>query len=1141
MSESVDARGLCETLPQAALLLDSDLRLAYANQAARELLGVRDWSGGVSWLELSLDGQAPHATGPSGCACELRTPRGELALHVVMVPVANGGWLVLISPVATGDDHTFRRIVDAAQDMVFIIGRDDRIEYVNEFAASALGRTAADLVGQPRSSVLPQSVAASQAQSLAEAFETGRPLTRESRIDLGSRHLWLDTRLVPLLDGSGKVASVLGVSRDVSARRETEAALRASQDTAWALLNASNDLALLVDPDWRILAINDACARTFGKRVEDLIGTDVYEHMDASMVETRRQRGDMVLRTGQPARFEETRGDSHFLTSIYPVLSEDGSVARLAVYVHDVTERRQSEERQRLMAGGLRSLVAIADELLQCDEMDALLRKAVELPRKALGLDRCSVYLTEGDHLRGTYGTHLDGSTSDERGLCIPADIPSKAAESRDPGQPRWTASRGPLVEWDGRVMQNIGPGWTARTQIRAADRVVGVFYNDNARQRRPLDPVTQELVAVYCSLLGNILERKRAEQALRSSEERFRTMAELMPAVFWISSVDGRRLEYISPAFERLTGRPVADFLDREDAWLELVHPADRRVAEDALGAESADEFDHSYRIVRADGEVRMVHSKAASVRDETGRTGQVIGFTVDITDRQLAEDALRVSEQRFRSLFDAANDGLLAADIETERILTANPAFTEMVGHTTDELLTMGIRDIHPPEAVEDVRRQFHAMASGELSVAKDVPVLRRDKSIFYADISARRVELDGGSALLGVFHDVTERRRNADAQRLAAIGQLAAGVAHEFNNMLASMMLAAELAEDRRDDEGFRRLTQVVLESTARGAEICHNLVTFARPREPMRIPVVMEQAIDAALSVASRQLEISDVKVVRDYRSGGATVMADPGQLEQVFLNLIINACHAMPTGGTVALRTRGEVDEREGPVVVAEVADTGTGIRPEHMPHIFEPFFTTKGVRGDSRLPGSGLGLSVSLGIMQGHGGTLEASSTWGKGSTFTVRMPVCTGEEVPSARPNRTAPEGADTVSGLRVLVAEDEPGLRELITDVLTQRGHTVVAVASGDAAAESLRSYPFDALVTDLVMPGGGGVSALQALRDLGPRPIAIVVTGRMEPDEEALKGLADVLLTKPFSVADLVTRLEECAARRRPEPEG
>ncbi|NSW55343.1 MAG: PAS domain S-box protein [Armatimonadetes bacterium] len=1139
MSEWADVRGLCETIPHAALLLDSDSRIAYANPAARELFGFCNGSGEVSWLELSLDGRAPEATGPSGRACGFRTPGGELAAHVVIASLANGGWIVVISPSDSGTDRIFRRIIDATQDLVFIIGRDDQIEYVNEVAANVLGRTAADLIGQPRSSLFPQSVAASQRAALAEAFETGRSVSRESCIDLGTRHIWLDTRLVPLLNESGNVVSVLGVSRDVSARREAEAALRASEDTAWALLNASNDLAILVDPDWRILAINDACARTFGKRVEDLVGTEVYEHMDASVVQLRRQRGEMVLRTRQPARFEETRGDSRFLTSIYPVLSEDGTVTRLAVYVHDITERRQAEQRQRLMASGLRSLVAIADELLQCDEMDALLRKAVELPREALGLDRCSVYLTEGDHLRGTYGTHLDGSTSDERELRIPADIRSEAAGLREPGQPRWTASQGALVEWDGREMRDIGPGWTARTQIRAADRVVGIFYNDNARQRRPLDPVTQELVAVYCSFLGNIIERKRAEQALRSSEERLRKMAELMPAVFWMSSVDGRRLEYISPAFERLTGRPAADFLNREDAWLELVHPADRRIAEYVLNAESADELDFSYRIIRANGEVRMVNTKAANVHDETGRAVQVIGFTVDITDRQLAEDALRASEQRFRSLFDATNEGLLAVGIATERILTANPAFSEMIGYTTDELLTMGIRDIHPPESFEDVRRQFHAMASGELSVVKDVPVLRRDRSVFYADISARRVELDGISALLGVFHDVTERRRIADAQRLAAIGQLAAGVAHEFNNLLASMMLAAELAEDRRDPEGFSRLTEVVLESTARGAEICHNLVTFARPREPMRIPVTLEQAIDAALSVASRQLEISDVTVVRDYRSGGVTVMADPGQLEQVFLNLIINACHAMPVGGVVTLRTRSEVDGGGGRVAVADVVDTGTGIKPEHMPHIFEPFFTTKGVRGDSRLPGSGLGLSVSLGIMRGHGGTLEASSTWGRGSTFTLRIPACTDEEARSSRPGRTVQQSGAPVSGLRVLVAEDEPGLRELITDVLTQRGHVVVTVASGDAAAESLRSYPFDALVTDLVMPGGGGVAALQALRDLDPRPIAIVVTGRIEPDEEAMSGLADVLLAKPFSVADLVKRLEDCAARRQAEP--
>jgi CheY-like chemotaxis protein len=300
-----------------------------------------------------------------------------------------------------------------------------------------------------------------------------------------------------------------------------------------------------------------------------------------------------------------------------------------------------------------------------------------------------------------------------------------------------------------------------------------------------------------------------------------------------------------------------------------------------------------------------------------------------------------------------------------------------------------------------------------------------------------------------------------------------------------------------------------------------------MAFARPRQLERTQVPMQTPIQAALIVAHRQIENAQVVVVQDDRAPGACVHGDGGQLEQVFLNLFINACHAMsepqvPLGQrvlTIGTAISGVEPEQE---VVVTVTDTGVGIAAEYLVRVFEPFFTTRPSTVDSGNAGAGLGLSVSHGIITAHGGRMEVASTPGHGATFRVRLPL---SGIGWADQDKgSAPENAvPALRPLRVLLAEDEPDVRGAIVQSLTADGHRVTRVGTTEEALAALAEERFDAVISDLMLPGAGGEAIVRQARRLDPAPATIVITGKLDPhlDEQLRAAGVDIYLRKPFSL--------------------
>jgi two-component system, NtrC family, sensor kinase len=365
---------------------------------------------------------------------------------------------------------------------------------------------------------------------------------------------------------------------------------------------------------------------------------------------------------------------------------------------------------------------------------------------------------------------------------------------------------------------------------------------------------------------------------------------------------------------------------------------------------------------------------------------------------------------------------------------------------------------------------------------------------------------------------------------SSKLAAVGTFAAGIAHEFNNLLAGMLGYAQLGLASNDGETKNESLKVVVDTSRRGKSITGSLLTFARRQEPRRELADLYDAVQGTLTLMEIELRKHNIKVVRDLVPVLPTI-CDAGQISQVFLNLLTNARDAMkPDGGTLTVTLDG--DEQQ---IVLAVRDTGHGIPDAIRDKIFEPFFTTKGALGGSATPGTGLGLSVSYGIVKSHGGAFEVTSEPGKGTLMTVRLPVVTTHEAAAALAE--AEREPAELPNLRVLLVDDDASIGRSLKRLLEQIGHSVTVHTDGQAALDAYKAGAFDMVLSDLAMPGLGGLELLRELHDYDPDARVLIFTGQTTGTllQEALRlGAADVL-RKPFELEEVLRAMRGAYMRK------
>jgi len=607
--------------------------------------------------------------------------------------------------------------------------------------------------------------------------------------------------------------------------------------------------------------------------------------------------------------------------------------------------------------------------------------------------------------------------------------------------------------------------------------------------------------------------------------------------AVFCAEWVRGRGVDYAtaweSAGVEALVGLPPEALLTRPGAFLERVHPDDRERFLAALEAagERLEERELEYRVQHArSGEWRWVQERIRALpHPEPGRT-RVLGLLTDVTELVRQRQRLAASEERMRLLVEGTPYFFFYTQDVEGNVTYVSPSVERITGRTPREWIGQHHWFVTDSPVNDEARRRTDANLRGEPEPGPIRVELRHaDGRTVLLEVYEHPIVRDGRVVgLAGIAHDVTERERLAEelahARKMEAVGRLAAGIAHDINNLLQGIVSAAELVELESREPAVLRWTGQIRRLSDQGRDLVASLLAYSRRQVLSRRVEDLSEIVRQAAAVLGRTLG-DRVELRLELAPGPLPVLADPAQLTQVLYNLAANAADAMPDGGVLTIRTATDGDDPD--LVVLEVADTGVGIPPEHLDSIFDPFFTTKEIGR-----GTGLGLASVQGTVAQHGGTIAVASEPGAGTVFTIRLPRARGTE------RGTGPCGEDGPSRLagRVLLVEDAEPVRVALAEVLRSFGlevRTAATVAEAAAAGDGV-----DLLLADHQLPDGTGLGLLERLRRTQPTLPALLLSGYgravLDRDGGTLPEGVE-LIAKPVTVEELRSAL----ARHLPPP--
>ncbi len=546
-------------------------------------------------------------------------------------------------------------------------------------------------------------------------------------------------------------------------------------------------------------------------------------------------------------------------------------------------------------------------------------------------------------------------------------------------------------------------------------------------------------------------------------------------------------------------------------------------------------------------------VAAEFAGTEEESALIEEVGGDLAFALHAIRTERARRESEAALATIFDSVRDGVLLADATTRRFLRSNSAICGMLGYSKEEIRGLGVRDIHPPEHQEHVFAEFDRQLRGDNALSVDIPVQRKDGSVFLADIHSSVVELGERQCVLGVFRDITERKQAEEernelqaqldqAQKMESIGRLAGGVAHDFNNMLSVILGHVELVLERISPEQplFDDLTEIQ-SAARRSADLTRQLLAFARKQTVSPRVLDLDSTVEGMLKML-RRLIGEDLDLAWIPGRNLWPVRVDPSQIDQILANLCVNARDAITGPGKVTIETSNvKLDEAycaghpgyvPGSYVLLAVSDDGCGMDKETLARVFEPFFTTKEVGR-----GTGLGLATVYGIVKQNNGFINVYSEPGHGTTFRMYLPRHTGTGAGQQ------PEVAEEPVGRGqevILLVEDEAALLRMGTSMLERQGYTVLAASTPGEALRLASAHPgeVELLMTDVVMPEMDGRELASQIRSLYPQIKVLFMSGYMANTLAHRRILeeGEHFVGKPFTMSELWAKVRKALADGR-----
>ena len=877
-----------------------------------------------------------------------------------------------------------------------------------------------------------------------------------------------------------------------------------------AIIESSSDAIMSNDLDGFITTWNRGAERIYGYTAPEILGRNVDVLAPPLRREESRQLIDRVRRGEYVSPFETVRirkDGTPFEVSlaISPIRDAQGVLIGVSTIARDVTEHKRTEREVRAASLYARSLIeASLDPLVtispagKITDVNRATEEATGVPRRDLIGTDFADYFSEPDRARAGYQQVL------QQGLV--RDYPL--------------------------------------TLKQRSGKLIDVLYNASVYRNEAGD-----LQGVFAAA-RDVTEHKQMEEALRSSADSLREAQRFAHLGNWEYDLRTGAVLWSEETF-RIFEIDRTESGASYSAFLDTVHPEDRDLVAKAYAdsVASRTRYDIVHRLLMKDGRVKYVNEQGETTYDDEGQPLRSIGTVQDVTERKRAELEAQRERDRVNTIMEASPVAMVRV-VKDGRIDFANAAAAKLLGFRRDaiEQLTYnapewGITDWDGGPFPEDQLPFAQVMRTGQPVSANHAITWPDGRRVLLSIRGAPLLDSAGKveGAVFGI-EDATDRRRMEDqlrqAQKLEAVGRLAGGVAHDFNNLLTAILSGSdELLEKLREPDPLREEASLIHEAAFRAAALTRQLLIFSR-KQVVQPRVIDLWGVVTSLERMLRRLIGEDVELKTAGVPGGL-VKVDPGQMEQVIVNLAVNARDAMPRGGRLTIETSVQdlaedavgrhVALAPGRYVLLAVSDTGCGMTPEVQSHLFEPFFTTKEAG-----KGTGLGLSTVYGIVTQAGGHVWAYSEPGKGSAFKVYLPLV-GEEAPAA----TGDEAGSAVHGTEtVLVVEDEPVVRRLVVRVLGSAGYTVLEASDGVEALEvAAAAGDIAALVTDTVMPRMGGEELAAELRRTRPGIRVLFMSGYTEQsftlEQEIDEG--STFLQKPFTATGLARRVRELIDRR------
>ncbi|GAB4340943.1 MAG: hypothetical protein Kow0099_17260 [Candidatus Abyssubacteria bacterium] len=870
-----------------------------------------------------------------------------------------------------------------------------------------------------------------------------------------------------------------------------------------SVIESMSDAVVVLDEEDRIVDLNPAAEGLFGCNASEAVGRPVSQLWPY-------WPGDPGCSHEQTESTYEIVLGQDSDTRIYEIHTSNqdramGSTGRRVVVLHDITEHRQAQQAVEASEANYRAIFNAANDAIFVHDIES--GEILDVNQKM-----CEMY----------------GYTPEEaRKLTL---------EALSSGEPPYTEED--ALSW----MAKATRGEPQLFEWRAKDKDGRLFWVEVNLKRARIGGADRLL-----AIVRDITERKLTGEALREADRRYRLLAQNVTDIIWTVDLQTLRYTFVSPSVSRLIGYRASEVIGQP--LMAALTPESFEVASKVLQEElSRDKNEPNGLSVsrtlaleqfRKDGSTVWTEVTVTFLRDSNNEPVELLGVTRDITERKRAEERLRRSEEKYRTLLDTLGIGFYETDL-AGNLIFFNETLCKLIGYSAADLSGMNYQQFIDKKDRESIYRIYNTVfRTGQSAKGFVYEIVSKEgKQILHqASVTLVRDEEGKPVGFRGVARDITEEKKLEQqllqAQKMESIGTLAGGIAHDFNNLLAGILGYASLTKAKiSSDHQIFKYIDTIEKSATRAAELTAQLLAFARGGKYEVRVVELNSIVNETMTIISRTFEKS-IEIEADLREPLPTLAVDTGQLQQVLMNLCVNARDAMPDGGKLTIKTDTAFLEEDsvrtcdgakaGLYVTLSVTDTGVGMSEETMQRIFEPFFTTKPVG-----KGTGLGLAMVYGVVKNHGGHVCVHSEIGRGSKFTVYLPAQGEPATEEESPLHTIPQNG---SGL-ILVVDDEESVRAVARDMLESYGYRVLLAEEGVKAIEVLKEKNglIDVVILDMVMPKMGGYETFLKMKEVNPRVKVLLSTGHSK-DENAMKILDSgvmAFLQKPYELHALLSKV-------------